>query len=91
MKPSTTVHADGTYVLPLTDAKTTFVNHSIGFKRPAKLNGVELLMRLHVALRHPSLDVLLATLAKTENMRKGIVTKDDVEKFIRCGCVMCDM
>jgi len=38
---------------------------------------------------HCDLDQLLATLAKTENMRAGIVTKADIEAFVRLGCQYC--
>jgi len=31
----------------------------------------------------------MATLSKTENMRAGIVTKSDVEEFVKLGCAQC--
>ena len=44
---------------------------------------------MHVVLGHPPLDQLLATLAKTQNMRTNVVTKNDVEEFTKRGCIQC--
>ena len=44
---------------------------------------------MHVVLGHPPLDQLLATLAKTQNMRANVVTKSDVEEFTKQGCIQC--
>jgi len=62
---------------------------TIGMARPVKLTGLEILWRMHCVLGHCSLEQVLATLAKTENMRAGIVTKADIEAFVRLGCQHC--
>ena len=41
------------------------------------------------SLGHASIDQVMATLSKTENMRAGIVTKSDVEAFVKLGCAQC--
>ena len=61
----------------------------IGFGRPPNLTGLEILRRTHCALGHPSLDQVLETLAKTKNMRAGIITREDVEAFRKEGCGLC--
>ena len=63
--------------------------NAIGMGRPVPLTGIEILTRLHVVLGHPPLDQLLATLAKTQNMRANVVTKSDVEEYIKRGCIQC--
>ena len=62
---------------------------SIGMGRPVPLTGLEVLTRLHVVLGHPPIDQMLATLAKSENMRANVVTKTDVEMFVKQGCIQC--
>ena len=63
---------------------------TIGMGRPVALTGLEILWRLHVVLGHASIDQVMATLSsKTENMRAGIVTKSDVEAFVKLGCAQC--
>eukprot|EP00964_Phaeocystis_antarctica_P140151 scaffold104941_cov115-Phaeocystis_antarctica.AAC.1 len=57
--------------------------------RPVALTGLEILWCLHVVLGHASIDQVMATLSKTENMRAGIVTKSDVEAFVKLGCAQC--
>ena len=57
--------------------------------RPIPLTGLEILTRLHVVLGHPPIDQMLATLAKTQNMRGNVVTKSDVEAFVKQGCIQC--
>ena len=64
---------------------------SIGMGRPVPLTGLEILTRLHVVLGHPPIDQMLATLAKTQNMRSNVVTKSDVEAFVKQGCIQCIM
>ena len=62
---------------------------TIGMGRPVALTGLEILWRLHVVLGHASIDQVMATLSKTEGMRAGVVTKADVEAFVRLGCAQC--
>ena len=61
----------------------------IGFGRPPPLTGLEILRRIHCALGHCSLDQLLETLAKAQNMRAGVITRADVEAFRKEGCGLC--
>merc|ERR1712166_758986 len=58
---------------------------TIGMGRPVALTGLKILWRLHIVLGHASIDQVMATLSKTENMRAGIVTKSDVEEFVKLG------
>ena len=62
---------------------------TIGMGRPVALTGLEILWRLHVVLGHASIDQVMATLSKTEGMRAGMVTKSDVEAFVKLGCAQC--
>ena len=49
----------------------------------AKLTGVEILRRMHVVLGHPSLPVLLATLMASKDVSAHIITKADIEQYVR--------
>ena len=62
---------------------------TIGMGRPVALTGLEILWRLHIVLGHASIDQVMATLSKTEGMRAGVVTKSDVEAFVKLGCAQC--
>ena len=62
---------------------------TIGMGRPVALTGLEILWRLHVVLGHASIDQVMATLSKTDGMRAGVVTKSDVEAFVKLGCAQC--
>ena len=44
---------------------------------------------MHCVLGHCSLDHLLETLAKTKNMRVGVITRADVDAFRAEGCALC--
>ena len=63
----------------------------IGFGRPPPMTGLEILRRMHCVLGHCSLDQfhLLETLAKTKNMRVGVITRADVDAFRAEGCALC--
>ena len=62
---------------------------TIGMAQAVKLSGVEILWRMHCILGHAPLDQVLATLAKTEGLRAGVVTKSDIETFVKLGCQQC--
>ena len=59
--------------------------------RPPKLTGLEILLRTHVVLGHPGLAMLLRTLSVADGMKAGVITKADVEAFVRHGCGICDL
>lgn len=55
---------------------------SVGMGRVAKLTGLEILRRMHVVFRHPSLPVLLATLMRSKDINAHIITKADIEQYV---------
>jgi hypothetical protein len=63
---------------------------SVGMGRVAKLTGVEILRRMHVVLGHPSLPVLLATLMASKDINAHIITKADIEQYVREACGICE-
>ena len=63
---------------------------SVGMGRVAKLTGVEILRRMHVVLGHPSLPVLLATLMASKDVNAHIITKADIEQYVREACGICE-
>ena len=63
---------------------------STGFGRAPKLTGLEILTRTHVFLGHASIDNVLRTLQGSTGLRAGVVTKADIEEFVRRGCGICE-
>ncbi|KOO34385.1 hypothetical protein Ctob_016321, partial [Chrysochromulina tobinii] len=61
----------------------------VSMNRPAKLNGYEMLCRMHVVLGHPGLATMLHTLGLMKHT-KGMISKADVEKFVRRKCGLCE-
>ena len=61
----------------------------VSMNRPAKLNGYEMLCRMHVVLGHPGLATMLHTLGLMKHT-KGMISKEDVEKFVRRKCGLCE-
>ena len=70
------------------DGPTVPTGMSLGTQLP-KLKGAALLRHMHVVLGHPSLRRLLGTLTHM-NKYKGLVTREDVEQFVREGCGCCE-
>ena len=87
----TTIADVDEHITKLLSVVATAPPTTIGMGRPVPLSGLEILTRLHVVLGHPPIDQLLATLAKTQNMRANVVTKADVEEFVKRGCIQCIM
>ena len=63
---------------------------SVGVGRSVKLTGIEILRRMHVVLGHPSLPVLLATLMASKDVNAHIITKADIEQYVREACGICE-
>jgi hypothetical protein len=63
---------------------------SVSMDRPVKLTGVEILRRIHVVLGHPSLQVILATLMASKDLNAHIITKADIEQYVREACGICE-
>jgi hypothetical protein len=63
---------------------------SVGMGRMVKLTGLEILRRMHVVLGHPSLPVLLATLEASKDVNAHLITKSDVEQYVREACGICE-
>ena len=93
-------HEDFTFVDVLTDGRDALTSNAIlslakappstiGMAQPVKLSGVEILWRMHCVLGHVPLPQVLATLAKTKNLRAGLITKSDIETFVKLGCQQC--
>ena len=93
-------HDDFTFVDVLTEGRDAPTSNAIlslakappstiGMAQPVRLTGVEILWRMHCVLGHVPLPQVLATLAKTKNLRAGVVTKADIETFVKLGCQQC--
>ena len=93
-------HDDFTFVDVLTEGRDAPTSNAIlslakappptiGMAQPVKLSGVEILWRMHCVLGHVPLPQVLATLAKTKNLRAGLITKSDIETFAKLGCQQC--
>jgi len=58
--------------------------------RKPKLTGVELLRKQHVIDGHAGLSRTIQTMAISPAFKKGVITKADIEQFVREGCGACE-